>query len=91
MNCYHTAVKNRLAVTTLSNLLLISINGPYLRAWNIEKFAIKEFVNVLLVLENCDIFGRLIYIKGTCRNRLILIAQCKCCIKCDRAPYTRTS
>jgi len=36
MNRPHTAVRNRLAVTTLSDLLMISING--LRDWNVDKY-----------------------------------------------------
>ena len=28
MNLHHTAVRNRLAIITISNLLMISINGP---------------------------------------------------------------
>jgi len=35
MNRPHTAVRSRLAVTTLSDLLMISING--LRDWNVDK------------------------------------------------------
>jgi len=36
MNRPRTAVRNRLAVTTLSDLLIISINGPCLRDWKLE-------------------------------------------------------
>ena len=41
MNLHHTAVRNRLAVTTLHNLLMISINGPCLREWNVNKYALS--------------------------------------------------
>jgi len=41
MNLHHTAVRNRLAVTTLSDLLMISINGPGLRDWNVDKYVLS--------------------------------------------------
>ena len=41
MNLHHTAVRNRLAVTTLHNLLMISINGPCLRDWNVNKYVLS--------------------------------------------------
>jgi len=40
MNRPHTAVRNRLAVT-LSDLLMININGPCLRDWNIDKYVLS--------------------------------------------------
>jgi len=41
INRPHTAVRNRLAVTILSDLLIISINGPYLRDWNVDKYVLS--------------------------------------------------
>jgi len=41
MNRPHTAVRSRLAVTTLSDLLMISINGPRLRDWNVNKYVLS--------------------------------------------------
>jgi len=41
MNLHHTAVRNHLAVTTLSDLLIISINGPCLRVWNVDKYVLS--------------------------------------------------
>jgi len=45
MNLHHTAVRNRLAVTTLSDLLIISINGPLtltgLLDWNVDKYVLS--------------------------------------------------
>jgi len=35
----HTAVRSRLAVTALSDLLMISING--LRDWNVDKYILS--------------------------------------------------
>jgi hypothetical protein len=34
----YTAVRNRLAISSISNLLMISINGPRLRDWNAKKY-----------------------------------------------------
>jgi len=39
MNLYHAAVRNRLAVTTLSDLQMISING--LRDWNVDQYVLS--------------------------------------------------
>jgi len=39
MNRPHTAVRSRLAVTTLSDLLMISING--LRDYNVDKYVLS--------------------------------------------------
>jgi len=41
MNLPHAAVRNRLAVTTLSDLLTISINGLGLRVWNVDKYVLS--------------------------------------------------
>ena len=41
LNLQHTTVRNRLAVTTISNLLMISINGPCLHNWNAKKYALS--------------------------------------------------
>jgi len=41
MNRPHTAVRNRLAVITLSDLLIISINSPYLRDGNVDKYVLS--------------------------------------------------
>lgn len=41
MNLHHTSVRNRLAITTISNLLMISINGPCLRDWNAKKYVLS--------------------------------------------------
>jgi len=36
-----TAVRNCLAVTALSDLMMISINGPGLRDWNVDKYVLS--------------------------------------------------
>jgi hypothetical protein len=41
MNLHHTAVRNRLAIITISNLLMISINGPCLSDWNAKKYVLS--------------------------------------------------
>jgi len=41
MNRSHTAVRKRLAVSTSSDLLMISINGPCLRDWNVDKYVLS--------------------------------------------------
>jgi len=40
MNRPHTAVRNRLVVTTLSDLLMNSITGPCLRDWNVDMYVL---------------------------------------------------
>jgi len=37
----HTVVRNSLAITTFSDLLIISINSPYLRDWNVDKYILS--------------------------------------------------
>lgn len=41
MNLHHTTVRNRLAISSISNLLMISINGPCLREWNAKKYVLS--------------------------------------------------
>ena len=41
MNLHHTAVRNRLAINAISNLLMISINGLCLRDWNAKKYVLS--------------------------------------------------
>lgn len=41
MNLQHTVVRNRLTVGPISNLLMISINGPPVRHWNARKYVIS--------------------------------------------------
>jgi len=45
MNRPHTAVRNGLAVTTLSDLLIISINSLCLRDWNVDKYVLSWLKN----------------------------------------------
>jgi hypothetical protein len=41
LNLQHTAVRNRLTISSISNLLMISINGPCLRDWNAKKYVLS--------------------------------------------------
>jgi hypothetical protein len=41
MNLQHTTLRNRLTVAPISNLLMISINGPSLKHWNARKYVIS--------------------------------------------------
>ena len=41
VNLQHTAVRNRLAISSISNLLIFSINGPCLRDWNAKKYVLS--------------------------------------------------
>ena len=41
MNLQHTTVRNRLTVGPISNLHMISINGPSLTHWNTRKYVIS--------------------------------------------------
>ena len=40
MNLHHTSLKNRLAVERVSDLMMLSINGPPLKIWNAKKYVI---------------------------------------------------
>jgi hypothetical protein len=41
LNLQHTTVRNRLAIGTISNLLMISVNGPSIRDWNARKYVLS--------------------------------------------------
>ena len=41
LNLHHASVRNRLATDTISDLLMISINGPCLRNWNSKKYVLS--------------------------------------------------
>ena len=41
MNLQQTSVRNRMLVDSISNLLMISINGPSLNNWNARKYVIS--------------------------------------------------
>jgi len=41
MNLYHTSGINRLLVQSVSDMLVIGVNGPHLWAWNAEKYVIS--------------------------------------------------
>jgi len=41
MNLYHTSGRNRLAVSSVNDMLMIGINGPPLTAWNAEKYVVS--------------------------------------------------
>ena len=41
MNIYHTSGRNRLLVQSVSDMLMIGVNGPPLSAWNAEKYVIS--------------------------------------------------
>ena len=43
MNLQHSAVRNRLLVTSVSDLLMIGINGPPLCHWSAEKYVVSWF------------------------------------------------
>jgi hypothetical protein len=40
LNLQHTAVRNRLTISSIGNLLMISINGPCLRDWNAKRYVL---------------------------------------------------
>jgi hypothetical protein len=41
MNLYHTASRNRLVTSTVSDLLMIGINGPPVGQWNATKYVVS--------------------------------------------------
>ena len=41
MNLHHTSLRNTLAVERVSDLLMVSINGPPLSHWNARKYVIS--------------------------------------------------
>jgi hypothetical protein len=41
INLHHTSLRNRLAVERVSDLLMVSINGPPLSHWNARKYVIS--------------------------------------------------
>jgi len=41
MNLYHSAARNRLLVNSVSDLLMIGINGPPLCHWNAQKYVVS--------------------------------------------------
>jgi len=41
MNLHHTSIRNRLAVESVSNLMMLSINGPPLSLFNARKYVIS--------------------------------------------------
>jgi len=42
MNLYHSAARNRLLVNSVSDLLMIGINGPPLCHWNAQKYVMSR-------------------------------------------------
>ena len=45
MNLCHTDIRNRLVTETISNLLMISINGPPIELWEPKKYVISWLQN----------------------------------------------
>jgi hypothetical protein len=41
MKLYHTSGRNRLLTTTVSEMMMLGINGPSLREWNAEKYVVS--------------------------------------------------
>lgn len=41
MNLYHTSVRNRLLTTSVSDIMMIGINGPPLGSWNATKYVVS--------------------------------------------------
>jgi len=41
MNLYHTALRNRLLTDSVSDLMMVGINGPLLRHWNATKYVVS--------------------------------------------------
>ena len=41
MNLHYTEVRNLLAINTVSDLLMVSINGPPLRDFNVRKYVVS--------------------------------------------------
>ena len=41
MNLHHTPQRNRLAVETVSAVMMISINGPPLAKWKVRKYVLS--------------------------------------------------
>ena len=46
MNLYHTAPRNRLLTDSISDLMMVGINGPPLRHWNATKYVVSWLQSV---------------------------------------------
>ena len=46
MNLYHTALRNRLLTDSVSDLMMVGINGPPLRHWNATKYVVSWLQSV---------------------------------------------
>jgi len=41
MNLYHTAPRNRLLTDSVSDLMMVDINGPPIKQWNAVKYVVS--------------------------------------------------